>query len=235
MNYIKQNIKYLRDTIKLNQDNFGQLIGCSRDNIASYERGTEPKIDTIQNIVNYFHITMDDFINKDFSNSEIHMPSHNNSGLIETTNEFVLRTDTRKELQAIPLYDLNAAASLVTLFEGHQNVIDYISIPNLPKSDGAIYVTGDSMYPLLKSGDIAIYRKINNMSEGIHYGEMHIISAMIDDYLTTVVKFVKKSDKGEEWVSLVSQNAHHASRDIRMDKIKAIALVKASIRINSMM
>jgi phage repressor protein C with HTH and peptisase S24 domain len=151
------------------------------------------------------------------------------------TNEFILRTDTRKANQQVPLYDYSAAASLITLFEGHQNIIDYISIPNLPKSDGAIYVAGDSMYPLLKAGDIVVYKKINNMLEGIRYGEMHIVAAVIDDDLTTVVKFVKKSELGPEWVSLVSQNSHHAPMDIPMKKIKAIALVKASIRINSMM
>ncbi|WP_367867864.1 S24 family peptidase [Pedobacter sp. WC2423] len=151
------------------------------------------------------------------------------------TTRYILRTDTSRELQTIPLYDLNAAASLVALFEGHQNIIDYISIPNLPKSDGAIYVSGDSMYPLLKAGDIAIYKKIYDMSEGIRFGEMHIVSAIIDGDLSTVVKFVKKSDKGEDWILLVSQNPHHASRDIHMSKIKAIAIVKASIRLNSMM
>jgi phage repressor protein C with HTH and peptisase S24 domain len=152
-----------------------------------------------------------------------------------TEKEFVLRTDDRKEIQRVPLYDMAAAASLVKLFEGHQNIIDYISIPNLPKSDGALYITGDSMYPLLKSGDIAVYKQISDIHEGIRFGEMHIISAIIDNDLTTVVKYIQKSEKGEDWIKLVSQNTYHAPRDIHMDKIKAVALIKASIRINSMM
>lgn len=239
MNYIKLNIKYLRDSVNLTQGAFGEVFGYTRDNIASYERGSDPKIDLIQKIVNYFHISLEDFINRDLS-KQIDVENDNedskeNHDAISPTNEFVLRTDVRQGIQKVPLYNFQAAASLVTLFEGHQNIIDYISIPNLPKSDGAIYVTGDSMYPLLKAGDIAIYRKINNMAEGIRYGEMHIVSAIIDDDLTTVVKFVKKSDKGEEWVCLVSQNLHHAPMDILMNRIQAIALVKASIRINSMM
>lgn len=152
----------------------------------------------------------------------------------EIENDFMLRTDTRKEAQSVPLYNFQAAASLITLFEGHQNIIDYITIPNLPKSDGAIYVTGDSMYPLIKSGDIAVYKKLNDIVEGMVFGEMHIISALIDGDLRTVVKYVQKSENGEDWIKLVSQNTHHAPKDIRIKQIKAMALIKATVRINSM-
>jgi len=154
---------------------------------------------------------------------------------VETTSEYVLRTDTRQELQRIPLYDHLGAASLTKVFEGHQNIIDYITIPNLPKSDGALYITGDSMYPLLKSGDIAIYKRLFDMTDGILFGEMYILSVKIDDDFTTVVKFVQKSEKGEEWIRLVSQNTHHAPKDFHLSDVVAMAMVKASIRINSMM
>lgn len=149
--------------------------------------------------------------------------------------EFSLKSDRKKDSQEIPIYELLGAASLTTVFQGHPNILGHLKIPNMPKSDGALYVTGDSMYPLLKSGDIAIYRQINDLTEGIVFGEMHIISAMIDGDITTVIKFVQKSEKGEEWVKLVSQNTYHAPRDIKISKIVAAALVKGSVRINSMM
>lgn len=161
--------------------------------------------------------------------------NHSKAPHIDVDNEFTLRTDTRYPSQQIPIYELQAAASLKTVFQGHPNILGYLSIPNMPKSDGALYVTGDSMYPLLKSGDIAIYRQINDLSEGIVFGEMHIISALIDGDVATVIKFVQKSDKGEDWIKLVSQNTYHAPRDIHMSKILAAALVKGSVRINSMM
>lgn len=234
MNYIKQNIKHLRESKSLSQADFGKLFDYSRDNIASYERGTDPKIDLIQKIVNYFHISFDDFINNELSTiTESDMTKKD--VLAEPTNEFVLRTDTREAKQIIPLYDHLGAASLTRVFEGHQNIIDYITIPNLPKSDGALYITGDSMYPLLKSGDIAIYKRLHDMVHGILFGEMYILSVRIDDDLTTVVKFVQKSERGEEWIKLVSQNSYHAPKDFHLKDVVAMAMVKASIRINSMM
>lgn len=152
-----------------------------------------------------------------------------------TENEFTLRTDRRTKLQRVPLYEMEAAASLVQLFEGHQNIIDYIAIPNLPKSDGALYITGDSMYPLLKSGDIAIYKRINNHAENILYGNMYILSVRMDDDVTTMVKYVQKSEMGVDWIKLVSQNTHHAPKDFHLNQVLAMAIIKASIRINSMM
>lgn len=138
--------------------------------------------------------------------------------------------------QKIPLYDLEAEAGLVPLFETTKKhkILDHISIPGLPKCDGAIKVTGDSMYPLLKSGDIIMYKQINDIANDIFWGEMYLMSVSTDDEEYITVKYIQRSDKGDEWVKLVSQNKHHQDRNVRRDRIKALALVKASIRINSM-
>ena len=52
-----------------------------------------------------------------------------------------------------------------------------------------------------------------------------------EEYIT--VKYIQKSEQ-PEFVKLVSQNKHHQDEDVEITKIKALALVKASIRINSM-
>ncbi|MCG9911881.1 MAG: S24 family peptidase [Flavobacteriales bacterium] len=135
------------------------------------------------------------------------------------------------ENQSIPLYELEATAGIVALFkdQDHQKPIAHLTIPNLPKCDGAVYVTGDSMYPLLKSGDIVIYKTVHDIMNGIFWGEMYLLS--IEDYVT--VKYVQKSEL-DGCVKLVSYNKHHQDKDVEIDKIRALALVKASVRINSM-
>ncbi len=138
--------------------------------------------------------------------------------------------------QEIPLYDLEAVAGLRELFSSGepQRILDTIKIPNLPKCDGAISVTGDSMYPLLKSGDIILYKETE--FENIFFGEMYLLSVKLnewEEYIT--VKYVQKSEQGHEYVKLVSQNSHHQPKDIHISKISALALIKASIRINTMM
>jgi putative phage repressor len=138
------------------------------------------------------------------------------------------------EVQTVPLFDSVATLGLVEVVNGAErgNVLDYISIPNLPKSDGAILVTGDSMYPLLKSGDI-VALKIINIAD-IVFGEMHYVEYWGHDFDTEfkVVKYVKKSEKGDDFVQLVSYNQHHEPKDINIKQLKTVAIVNASIRYN---
>ncbi len=149
---------------------------------------------------------------------------------------YSMRTDNLDSNQVIPLYNIEASAGLVELFrnQNDEKAIDTISIPNLPKCDGAIYVTGDSMYPLLKSGDIIMYKEIHNVQDGLFWGEMYLISLDMDGEEFVTVKYIQKSEKGDQHVKLVSQNPHHQPREVELKRIRALALVKASIRINSM-
>lgn len=135
----------------------------------------------------------------------------------------------------INLYDLEAAANLQTLFTNKdQNILGQISIPNIPKCDGAVYVKGDSMYPLLKSGDIVAYKEIPLDVQHIFFGEMYLISIDMDgdEYLT--VKYVQHSNKGEDWITLASYNPHHEPKDFPLSSVRAMALIKLSIRMNTM-
>ncbi|NDW11256.1 S24 family peptidase [Dysgonomonas sp. 520] len=139
------------------------------------------------------------------------------------------------EKQSIPLYEIEASAGLSTLFSSQiqQIPLDYISIPNAPKCDGAIFVRGDSMYPILKAGDIVCYKHIERI-EDVYYGEMYLLDIDVsgDQYLT--FKYVQKSDLGDKYIRLVSHNTHHDPKDILKKDIRAIALVKLSIRYNTL-
>ena len=65
-----------------------------------------------------------------------------------------------KDDRYVQLYDVSAAANLRTmLMNRNQYVLGKIVIPNISSCDGAVYVSGNSMYPLLKSGDIIVSRK----------------------------------------------------------------------------
>ncbi len=147
---------------------------------------------------------------------------------------FMLRTDQSLPMQSVPLYSIEGTAGLVPLFNNHQEQkpVNFIHIPNLPKCDGAIYIVGDSMYPLLKSGDIVLYKQLQHLDD-IFWGDMYLLSIDIDGEEYVTVKYIQKSER-EGFVKLVSQNPHHADKEVAMNRIRAIALVKASIRMNSL-
>ncbi|WP_442265887.1 S24 family peptidase [Tenacibaculum sp. ZS6-P6] len=155
---------------------------------------------------------------------------------VVANNVFKLKTDHAIGKQSVPLYNVEAAAGLVELFQSHGDTqpVGTLNIPNLPKCDGAVFVTGDSMYPLLKSGDIVAYKQIYDFQSEIFWGEMYLISVEVAGEEFISVKYIQKSEKGEDYIKLVSQNKHHQPKDINMSKIRAMALVKASVRMNSM-
>lgn len=165
-----------------------------------------------------------------------------------TENEAVINTEnTRTEIQilhhpkvvekvivqqTIPVYNVEAAANLKTIFSNKdQNILGEITMPDIPRCDGAIYVRGDSMYPLLKSGDIVGYKEIQDFSNVI-YGEMYIVSYDIEGDEYVCVKYVNHSEQ-PGFVKLVSYNPHHDPKDIPIKRINAMALVKFSIRMNT--
>lgn len=149
--------------------------------------------------------------------------------------QFPLRTDRTIGMQSVPLYELDATAGLVALFDGttRQVPVSHLQIPDLPPCDGALYVRGDSMYPLLKSGDIVLYKEIPYTASSILWGEMYLLSFTLDgeDYIT--IKYIQRADD-DRFVRLVSHNPHHSPKEIPADSIRALALVKASVRFNTM-
>jgi transcriptional regulator with XRE-family HTH domain len=64
-NYISENISYLVNKMRCSQDEFGALFDLNRSVISQYiKEKSQPKIETIQRICEYFEITIDDFINR---------------------------------------------------------------------------------------------------------------------------------------------------------------------------
>lgn len=138
-------------------------------------------------------------------------------------------------MSTFELYDLDVSAGFSRLFsDDGGSSLGTISIPNMPKCDGAVKVVGDSMAPLLKSGDIIAFRKLSSL-ESVLYGEMYIIQIEHESDLSVVVKYVKKSEKGDDYLNLVSHNSDYDPIDVKKDCITAIARVIISIRQCSVM
>lgn len=61
----------------------------------------------------------------------------------------------------------------------------------IPKCDGGLRIVGDSMYPLLKSGDIVFYKQVHDIMHSIIWGEMYLISFDIDGDEYVSVKYLQ--------------------------------------------
>ena len=243
---LSDNLRYYRKTNRMTQKELASVLGTNNTNISNWEKGiSKPDIETLIRISKYFEVSLDELLFKEkrqIDKVRGQTPAYLQPGItfeherqtsVPQLSPFSLGSDSRMERQLVPLYDLEATAGLVPLLTRQHEPVDHISIPDLPRCDGAVYVRGDSMYPLLKSGDIVLYRQVAN-PQAIIWGEMYLISFTYNEEEYISVKYVKKSDGHPGQVQLVSYNPHHAPIEIDVSSIRAMAMVKASIRFNTM-
>ena len=225
MTITESRVKLIRKALGMTQEQLSQRLGIGKAALSMIETGKAGLSARNKNI-----LVQELNVNAEWLDGDDAADMFN---LEPDLTAFRLKTDNALPMQSVPLYSIEGTAGLVPLFTDRQAMkpVDFIHIPNLPKCDGAIYVVGDSMYPLLKSGDIVLYKQLRDLND-IFWGDMYLLSIDIDGEEYITVKYVQKSD-AEDCVKLVSQNPHHADKDVEMSRIRAIALVKASIRMNS--
>lgn len=216
-NYLKANIKFLREEKGMSQPQLAEALGCSRDNIASYERGTEPKLGMLQIIVNYFHLTIDDIINKDLSKEEI---VNNKTEIAPQTKNLEIATEVmiqyekrkKKDIITIPMVEIYAAAG-----HGFMNTESLIPIGevNLPKSmfrsSGLRYcirVKGFSMSPTLQDSDYLIIRHLDPIEWGSMSDE-HVYLVVDKDGMAYVKRVKNRLDRG--FIVLTSDSIEKSS------------------------
>ena len=203
-------LKLLRKTIGLTQEQLAQRLGIGKAALSMIETGKAALSSRNKNIlVQELNVNPDwlDSGEGEMFNAEPDLTA------------YMHRTDNTLPLQSVPLYSIEGTAGLVPLFADHAQTrpVNFIHIPNLPKCDGAIY--------------IVLYKQLKDIGD-IFWGDMYLLSIDIDGEEYITVKYIQKSER-EGYVKLVSQNPHHADKEVAVDRIRALALVKASIRMNS--
>lgn len=216
-NYLKANIKFLREEKGMSQPQLAEALGCSRDNVASYERGTEPKLAMLQIIVNYFHLTIDDIINKDLSKEEI---INNKTETTPQAKKLKIATEAmtqyeerkKKDIITIPMVEIYAAAG-----HGFMNTDSLIPTGevNLPKSmfrsSGLRYcirVKGFSMAPTLQDSDYLIIRHLD-VSEWQTMSDEHVYLVVDKDGMAYVKRVKNRLDRG--FIVLTSDSIEKSS------------------------
>jgi len=212
---------------------FAELIGTSEANIRNYRNGKMPKIDFIFKICDKLEISFDWLLLGKGKMFDIKSQQEVENMEISTLNENSAHL-RENDKQTIPIYNLKAASELTSLFTSPNTftAVDHISLPNIGKVDGALYAVGDSMYPLIKSGDIIVFRHINDILNSIFWDEMYLLSYDLEGEEYIAIKYIQKSDI-PDCIKLANHNHRHSPKDIPISNVKALAQIKASIRFNT--
>ena len=166
MNYVKNNLKFLRKKEALTQEQLATKIGVKRAMIGAYEEGrAEPRLHTLQHLAAYFQVRLDDFVNKDLSGSSS-IPKADISGAqLRILPVVVDGTDERELGTLVPV---KASAGYLS---GYGDA-DYIGalprfsmpFPELPqdRTYRVFQIRGESMLPIIPVSEIKITSFFNN-------------------------------------------------------------------------
>lgn len=222
MEYIAQNIKYLRKYSGLTQEELAHNIGVNRAMIGSYEENRAvPKLTVLKDLAYFFKITIDDLIksrlweesNRDFFQEYI---QGDNLRVISTVVDI-----TDKEL--ITTVPIQASAGYT---KGYADP-DYIeelprfSLPLVELSKERTYrvfqIKGDSMEPI-KSGSYIICEYLANWDE-IYDGKPYILISK-DDGIVYKRLYNKINDSGE--ILLKSDNPEYEAYSIKAEEVHEV-------------
>jgi transcriptional regulator with XRE-family HTH domain len=93
MGVVGKNVRKIRTVKKLSQASFAELFNLARPSVGAYEEGrSEPKLETIIQIANYFGISIDSLLTKeltinDLYNFNLHLDSGSKPGVQNTRQE----------------------------------------------------------------------------------------------------------------------------------------------------
>jgi transcriptional regulator with XRE-family HTH domain len=240
---MKARLKQIRSRLGLKQSDVARTLGCGAANIAMIETGKSALSERNKKaLVQKFNLNPEWF-----SSDDVPMlaPTAEHAAMVQR--------DGGARSASVPLFDIERIPDLASLFrytsdnEGRigkkrgrpgrksneQHAFEptgFISIPGLPRADGALRIAGGGMAPAIGSGDIVIYKQLDTPAEIIP-GEMYLLSVNSPMGEYVAVRYLHRSEK-EGFVVMSGENPGFADTEVALADITAIALVKASVRMN---
>lgn len=213
MKPIQGNIKHLRSIKKLSQERFAEELGWSRSMIGSYEEGrSEPPIDRLIDLSNYFDIPIDILVKQDLRLAK-------DTSFIEVGNKRVLFPITVNEdnEDLIEIIPAKASAGYLAGYDDPEYIeqLQKIKLPFLPTgTHRAFPIKGDSMLPV-KDGAFVVGKFLENIDD-VKNGKTYVVLTK-DDGL--VYKRVYKQIKENNTLLLSSDNKAYKPYEVKIENI----------------
>lgn len=159
MSAFSDNLRRIRFERRMTQEEFAAMLGTTKQNISRYESGAvSPLVTTAQDIADRLGVTLSE-LNGD------------RQSVLVDRNEATLMSVKR-----IPILGDIAAGAPITV---NREYDEYIDVPSDGRRfDAALRVTGDSMLPRYRIGDLALIRYQDAVDDG------QIAAVVIDDEAT---------------------------------------------------
>lgn len=204
---IGEKIRDLRIEKRMSQKELAEKMGLAVATISSYEvNNSQPNIEKLIHLSKLLGASIDEIVG--------------NSGY--PTNHINNNTSTR--IKTMLYYDLDAAAGNTSMFETWMySECKEISVPGFGDCDFALNVWGDSMFPSLHNGSIAICKEWKQSF--IEYRHIYLI---ITSENHRMIKYIMPGSS-DETITCESENKFYPPFEIRKDEILKLYMVKGSI------
>ncbi len=222
MDNIGKNLKYLRKSKGITQDELAKNIGVNRAMIGSYEENRAvPKLSVLKDIANFFGITIDNLAKlKLWEEQDINKLND----LIKGDNLRVVNTivdkDDRELITTVPI---QASAGYTKGYADAEYIkeLPHFSLPLVELSKERTYrvfqIKGDSMEPI-KSGSYIICEYLANW-ENIKDGQAYILISK--DEGIVYKRLYNKIEESQE-ILLKSDNTEYQSYTLKVEEVHEI-------------
>ncbi len=213
MRNIQANIKHLRSLRKFSQERFADELGWSRSMVGSYEEGrSEPPIDRLIDLSNYFNLPIDILVKNDLRKSK-------DTSFIQIGSQRVLFpitvSDDNEDL--IEIIPAKASAGYLEGYADPEYIeqLQKIKLPFLPTgTHRAFPIKGDSMLPV-KNGSFIVAKYIEDIKD-IKNGRTYIVLTKNDGLVYK--RIYNHTEKGHT-LELSSDNKAYATYEVSLTEI----------------
>lgn len=197
---IANNLKYLRKTKGLTQQQFADAMEIKRASVGAYEEGrAEPRYELLDKIATFYGLTMDELVKE--SIDERWKPSSKASGSNVRVLSVTIDQQDRENIELVPV---KASAGYLNGYGDPEYVAELprFSLPFLNQgSYRAFEILGDSMLPL-PSGSIVVGEYVEDWTS-VKVGQTYIVVSGDEG---VVYKRVGQKYKEGKGLLLVSDN-----------------------------
>lgn len=204
-----EKLKIARKEAKITQVELAEKLNVTQGTVANWERGVrEPDIETVQRIATALNIKIEML----FSD----LPRSNNR--FRSANSAKMETAPFYPDQMTPIPVIGKVAAGYTCL-AEQHIEGYALVDPDSLTDGYDYfwlrVTGDSMEPDIREGDLVLVR----VQEAVESGECAVVLVDEEDGL------VKDIEIGKDHVTLCSKNPNYPPRVFVREEANRVRIV----------
>lgn len=213
MKHIQVNIKHLRSLKELSQERFADELGWSRSIVGSYEEGrSEPPIDRLIDLSNYFKIPIDILVRNDLRKAK-------DTSFIDIGSKRILFPITVNEanVELIEIVPAKASAGYLSGYDDPEYIeqLQKIKLPFLPTgTHRAFPIKGDSMLPV-KDGAFVVAKFVEDLKD-VKNGRTYIVLTK-DDGL--VYKRIYNLIEEKQSLLLSSDNKSYQPYEVPIENV----------------